>query len=808
VDTAESFAAAIGVVLGRPLNDRQRDCVQHVPDPLMIVAGPGTGKTTVLVLRALRHVFVDRILPEHILITTFTKKAAKEIASRLVEWGGILIDAARASQESTPEYLAFLTQVDINRFVAGTLDSICEDVVAEARTIDQRPPVVIEPFAANQWLSRYGNIWEVKERGGLNLSAFLAPYASGGAPASLGDTTAAIRIFADRFVQDRVDLNAFQTPPNLAEKRAIVEIFTNYRARLDEENRLDFSGLEERVLNGIEAGAAPPMLSNVRAVLVDEYQDTNPLQEALYFALIRSTNAALTVVGDDDQSLYRFRGATMELFRSFAARAEDACGRTVRVILLADNYRSVPEVATFFNDFVVTDGEFVPARVQPKGPINALRLSQGLPVLGMFRVTTEALARDLSGFLADIFRGNGWTDPRNPEFRIECDDLGDFGDAVFLAHSTKEFNNGDRYQNGSATQLLPGLLRNELAQIGVGVFNPSGQKLKHVPEVERILGLVLISLNHENSIEADPNSRITGDARRAFGRWRNSAAEFLRTDPRDAKNERLQARVDRWRAVARNGEDPALRNVSEWPALDVIYSFLPWLNPFQDDPEHQVYLEAISRCAAVAATFSRFSASIVRSPQWRAISISLLIRDILQPIGDDLVDVDEDVLPSVPRDRLNFMTIHQAKGLEFPLVVVDVGMYSMNSAANQFRRFPSEPSSTTRLEDDLAHCTEIGPERQDRTALDRSFDDLVRLYYVAYSRPRSVLLLVGHGKALAYQNAPRNLATWWRRNGTWAWRDERFVEQYLPTPPARRARGAVIPPIADSLPFYLVEEAP
>jgi DNA helicase-2/ATP-dependent DNA helicase PcrA len=774
----------------------------------MIVAGPGTGKTTVLVLRALRHVFVDRILPENILITTFTKKAAKEIVSRLVDWGGRLIAAAQASEESTPEFLSFISLVDINRFVAGTLDSICEDVVAEARTIDQRPPVVIEPFAANQWLSRYGDIWNVKERDGLDLSGFLAPYVSGDAPTSLGDITAGVRLLVDRFVQDRVDLDAFQVRPNLTEKRAIVEIFTSYRARLAEENRLDFSGLEERVLNSINAGTAPAMLTNVRAVLVDEYQDTNPLQEALYFALVKLTGAALTVVGDDDQSLYRFRGATMELFRSFAARAERECGQEVRVIWLNINYRSVPEVTAFFNNFVMADEAFTPARVQPKEAINALRPSQGLPVLGMFRVSPEALARDLAGFLGAVFRGNGWTDPRNPQFSIERDERGDFGDAVFLAHSVKEFDNGDRYQQGASGPLLPNLVRGQLAQVGVGVFNPIGQKLKHVPEVERILGLVLISLNSENPIETEANSRLTGDARRAFARWRTSAAAFLSTDPHDAKNERLQDRVARWHRVARDGEDPQFRNVSEWPALDVIYSFLPWLNPFQDDPEHQVYLEAISRCAAVAATFSRFGASVVKSPQWRSISITLLIRDILQPIGDDLVDVDEDILPSVPRDRLSFMTIHQAKGLEFPLVIVDVGMYATDHRLNKFRRFPAEPSSTTRLEDDLAHCTEIGPERQDRTALDRSFDDLVRLYYVAYSRPRSVLLLVGHGKGLAYQNAPPNIATWWRRNRTWAWRDERLVPQFLPTPPARRTRGTVIPTIADNLPFYLVEEAP
>jgi len=78
------------LVLGaaRQPNREQRACLAHDPaSPLLIVAGPGSGKTMVLVLRALRHVLVDHVCPEQIMITTFTRKAAKEIRTRLIEWG-------------------------------------------------------------------------------------------------------------------------------------------------------------------------------------------------------------------------------------------------------------------------------------------------------------------------------------------------------------------------------------------------------------------------------------------------------------------------------------------------------------------------------------------------------------------------------------------------------------------------------------------------------------------------------------------------------------------------------------------------
>src|ERR1700722_10625528 len=81
------------VLNGIPPNARQLECIEFPLTPdLMIVAGPGSGKTTVLVLRALKHVIIDQILPEEIVITTFTKKAAAEIRSRLISWGIPLLD--------------------------------------------------------------------------------------------------------------------------------------------------------------------------------------------------------------------------------------------------------------------------------------------------------------------------------------------------------------------------------------------------------------------------------------------------------------------------------------------------------------------------------------------------------------------------------------------------------------------------------------------------------------------------------------------------------------------------------------------
>jgi DNA helicase-2/ATP-dependent DNA helicase PcrA len=323
-------------------------------------------------------------------------------------------------------------------------------------------------------------------------------------------------------------------------------------------------------------------------------------------------------------------------------------------------------------------------------------------------------------------------------------------------------------------------------------FNPRGRALKDIPEVGRTLGLMLECLdpaepgNDQGRIVRD--MAITNAARDVFRRWRQSAQSLTAINPPGIVQggESLQEVVTRWQRFARDGQGSG----TEWPLLDVLYNLLPWLPDFQDDPEHQVYLEAISRAAAQAATFSAYRALILREEPHRTRSIQAVVRDVLAPVADDLVEVDEDIMPSVPRDRLNLMTIHQAKGLEFPLVIVDVASdFTRDHPKQRFRRFPDKPSPVTLLEDDLAPCTPIGALRTARTATQRSFEDLIRLYYVAYSRPQSVLLLIGCLPCLRYNTTIPHVATFWRRDGNWAWRR-----------PAADQR----PPLADNIPITLL----
>lgn len=770
----DSFIRLVDSVLKRPLNQEQQNCVTTgSATPLLIIAGPGTGKTTVLVLRALRHLFVDGMLPETIVITTFTKKAAQEVRTRWLDWGLPLIDAALAHPElQSPGEQEWLRRVDLNRCVTGTLDSICDALLGEFRIAGTVPPVLIEGYPANQRLMREG-LAEAYRQHKAQLDEYLSAYTfEGEAPRTQGEMARVVRPIVDRFTHDRIDVGAYRaSSPDQAAKEAIANAHESYCAALGAASQMDFALLEKAFLERMTRGELDEAVRSWRAVLVDEYQDTNPLQESIYFEIVRRSSAALSVVGDDDQSLYRFRGATVELFTKFVSRLTSATGLTSSTEYLYQNYRSTPEIAAFFNAFAQGDSNFSAARIHPAKPaISPVRGSTGLPVLGMFRPSAEALAADLAAFLRGVFRGGGASIALSPSASVRLSGApsgGDFGDAVFLSHSVNEFKNP--WGAGQPEPRMPYLLRRELEQHSIRVFNPRGQALADQEPVRILLGLLLECI--DRSSMSIPEGRLTPDvmgltnvARGRLQEWRNAADRFIANNPPPGG---LLGFVDAW---STRSSQSAAAWPDDWPVLEIIFKLITWLPAFQSDPEHQVWLEAISRAVAQSRLFSPYGGSILNDSPHDDRSRSSVIRDILRPIAEGLVEVDEELITQVPRDRLSIMTIHQSKGLEFPLVVVDISSgYKSNHRKTTAFRFPDSASSVTRLEDDLASFTDVGAARIARSALDRTFDDLMRLFYVAYSRPQTALLVVGLEKTIATASTVKTVASGWRRDGTWSW---------------------------------------
>ncbi|MGD9560923.1 MAG: UvrD-helicase domain-containing protein [Pyrinomonadaceae bacterium] len=785
--TISQFFTAVSTAIPRfgvhPPNPEQTACIEQSPDePLMIVAGPGSGKTTVLALRALAFVFVHDMMPEQVLATTFTRKAATELRSRLIEWGLLLVEHLR----STPpvgvpaNFLDWLETVDVNRFLTGTLDSICEEVLQTFRHPGDPVPVMVENFVGNALLALHG-VNRTGAAGSAEFDAYISEFThDGSVPTSVGAKVDVLRNIIDRFINDEVDLASYEADATHTEaRRLVLQAYEQYRQVMSDSSMLDFARLEQLFLERLLSGRLQRFTQTVRAVLVDEYQDTNPLQENIYLSFIEKSGASFTIVGDDDQALYRFRGSTVELFADFLNRFAQRLPIVTQpqIRYLVDNYRSTPPIVDLFNDFIRIDPAFAPSRVQPPKPvIRAMLPPNGVPVLGMFRANAADLATDLSGFLWDVFRGGGVTVNINGTDTTIVRDghHGDFGDAVFLSRTVNEF--ARQFGNQPRRERLPRLLRLALEARGVSVFNPRGQALRDIPDVKRLLGLVLECVdppdaaNPDGRIQTPRASRMRAEAVRYFRDWRFEARTFIATNPTPNAPHTLQEFVNAWQT-----RTPQTRAgwPEEHPLLDLCFKLVSWFEYLRDNPEGQVHLEAISRCIAQAATYSGFRSTIHHGdPALDEASIRQVLYNIMTPIAVQQIDLDEDIMPSVPRTFFQVMTVHQAKGLEFPLVIVDVSSdYGRDQPQQRFGRFPVEASNVCRLEDDLAYHCEIGPLRQRRDGLQRSFDDLTRLYYVAFSRPQSALLFVGRTPCLRYGTTIKSVATGWRTDESWAWRN-------------------------------------
>jgi DNA helicase-2/ATP-dependent DNA helicase PcrA len=188
-----------------------------------------------------------------------------------------------------------------------------------------------------------------------------------------------------------------------------------------------------------------------------------------------------------------------------------------------------------------------------------------------------------------------------------------------------------------------------------------------------------------------------------------------------------------------------------------------------DDPEGQVYLEVFTRQLGACEQVGKFEGRVITDPTNTGLSdasVKELLRDFLSPIAEGVTGVNEELMDTFPRDRLSVLSVHQAKGLEFPLTIVDVGADFKDLRAPKFKRMPDVGGPPQRMEDLLRPFTTLGTPI--RSQVDRAFDDLFRQFFVAYSRPQDILLLVGVTPTCPGGRVP-NVATGWDRGSVCHW---------------------------------------
>lgn len=814
--TYSEFEDIVVNVLERDISsneDQKKAILSESDKSLFIVAGPGSGKTTVMVLKILKYIFVDDIDPSEILATTFTRKAADELYSRILGWGDEIKNHLENSLDEGDfddiSKILAIERIDFNQIHIGTTDSVAEEVLREFKKPGETQPVIIEDFVANSAMIKI--LLEDEKYLDKDLVEYLKELSGREKlqePSKMSEILIEIK---NRIYYDQVNFDDLyiKSQPNSGFRIAL-DCIKAYEDALNERHTIDFSMLESGFLEKLKNNDLDEFLDEISIVLIDEYQDTNLIQEDIYFTIAKSAlenGGNITVVGDDDQSLYRFRGATVDLFTNYQKRIKERLGIDVEEINLRTNYRSTENIIDHCNQFAELDSTYQQARVENKPKIIAPDFDkEKMPILGMFRNNPEILAKDLARLINDLvnkgecelkvqqvlnedyykkINGNNniqslkqikqkniQESKKLDRITLKLDsEYGSASDMAILSYSPKE-------RQYSSKSFLHHLRKNlKRLRKPIEMFNPRGIELQEVEMVSIFCGLILECIDPEGGIQKTDKT-IPNLAKHNMTRWRYAAKEFIKLNPEPNEPMPLNSFVTRWQLRRPYPETDKDGREVKWPKnvslIELAYKLTTWIEELQNDVEGIVYLQAITKSITQTGFFNKYHSIIsFKSPQEERESVLEAIWNIFIPLSTGGVKIDESLLETLPSDRVNVLSIHQSKGLEFPLVIVDVGSrFKSNEMKTQRLRFPKSLKEKTTIEDSIRKHSTLGESK--RSEKDRSFDDLTRLYFVAFSRAENVLLLVGLNPAIEGYNKKDqhftipNIALGWSR-------DEKYV---------------------------------
>ena len=313
-----SCAASVQDILAK-LNAEQRAAVLHTEGPLLVLAGAGSGKTRVITVR-IAYLVSRGVAPEAILAVTFTNKAAREMRERLAG----LIGKERAE-----------------RVFVGTFHSFCVEVLRE--------------HGHAVGLTEKFTISDGSEQLAL-LRGVLRTLTVEGVEMQPGDLQAKISLLKNRLVEKEKYLEKAAD-----EKEELVgRAWGRYEEELARTRSLDFDDLLLRTVQLLKKKDGPlaTLRKRFRYVLVDEYQDTNAPQYEIVHA-IAALHRNLCVVGDDDQSIYGWRGADVTRILEFEHDYEGA-----KVVRLETNYRSTEPILRAANRVISNNTERHPKELR------------------------------------------------------------------------------------------------------------------------------------------------------------------------------------------------------------------------------------------------------------------------------------------------------------------------------------------------------------------------------------------------------------------------------------------------------------
>lgn len=669
----------------------QQSVILTTEQPLLVIAGPGAGKTKTLVDRVI-HLVDDLNVPaSNIMVATFTEKAARELVSRI----------------SSLAHKLGIT-IDISDMYIGTLHSIFLNILEEyrAHTSLARNYRVLDDFE-KQYL-----IFQNAER--FNKIENLNVLVNGHFGWNFAKDIASL---VSRPSEENLDLEKLSSCTDCASLPVLAALTNEYRALLAENNALDFSLIQtmmwellkdEYVLNDLR--------EKIQYLMIDEYQDTNRIQEQILLKLSKPKNR-ICVVGDDDQALYRFRGATVENILRFQENfAKGECKK----IELNDNFRSQKDIIAFYNKYMKSPW----LSVDKDGSTGNWEGENGEQFRYDKTIRHAKNTSEKEENYPGVIRVMG-----NAKVDVWCKEVFDFITALKEKGILKNYNQiavlSYSVKNDNTRSLAQ-----YLEEHGIPTFSPRSDMFFERKEIKLAIGFYMFIFPKliEDVLKPNPDYRKADDVYSYYEECAKYFGEEIRKDKARYKSLLIFA-TQKFKELAN------LTHNTDYAFADLFYQILqfPLFKELID-----VELDSGVQDLRPAYNLAKFSQLLTRFEAMFNVNVFIaekknlhwvlkqLFGNYLNFLYDGGLEEYEDFDMVTPNGCISFMTIHQSKGLQFPVTMV-----------TSLGRSPRKSFDT--LDEDIAqyYHHEMPWEPLNRT----KYFDFWRLYYTAFSRAQNLLVL-------------------------------------------------------------------
>ena len=658
-------------------NESQREAITSASGPLLIIAGPGTGKTFTLVERVVFLIQKKRVNPENIMLATFTDKAASELLTRITQ---------ELSRRNIP--------ADTNAMYTGTFHAICSRILSEYAELTGRHKNfnILDDFR-----HAYTIMQNMKKFNGIRgLNDALKTQGKWANSCELRDY---INTLSEELTDPEELLRDSSPAVN-----ALGNAMKIHDEILRETNSMSYSALlvETYKLLRDNPEILADLQSRVKYIMVDEYQDTNYVQEQIAF-MIAGEGRNICAAGDDDQSIYRFRGAEVRNILEFPERfGKNEC-KIVRLML---NYRSRPGIIDFFSAWINGTGRFFAwENFRHDKKLEAYRPAMKCPsVMRLAGLNDRSEWHEKIFHLINALKDSGkltdysqiaflFRSVRSNDVKALSQYLEEHNISVYSPRSNMFFQRGEvQFAIGCIIAMFPEYLKS----LESGAFNFQGAEPEHISYYIGCLKYVkrYIDRQQYSSLKKHIASRrkyhanLKGYTGYTFS---DLAYELFAFYP---FNHALDAEISGTVKDLR----PA-RNLSR--LVQVIRQF-----------EH-------------SSNINNLNGNYINN-QFQ-VMMNIYLRFKINEGMEEYEGGDD----AIPAGHVAFMTIHQAKGMEFPIVFAD----SLWSYPQDNIRQDRNSSLLQEISRNYYRRPEFEP--QDRI----KFFDFWRMFYVAFSRAQDLLIL-------------------------------------------------------------------